>query len=248
MMAAASAASLVMQDIIAGYLSDVPIVSGFSAEFAPARVTMLIGPNGAGKSTLLRTIFGLTKLFGGRIVFDNIEIQQIDPWARATVGIGFVPQGRSNFPRMSVHENLQVSMQRLARRQRSDATEYVLGLFPVLRERWTSLAGNLSGGQQQMLEMAMALALRPRLLLLDEPSLGLSPLMQQDLFGLIRRLADDGLTVVMVEQHVQAGLLAAHDVIVMEQGTKIIAGAAHDLMQDDRLKRAYLGAPIESEV
>jgi branched-chain amino acid transport system ATP-binding protein len=236
-----------MQDIVAGYLADVPIVSGFSAEFAPSRVTMLIGPNGAGKSTLLRTIFGLTRLFSGRIMLSDAEIQELDPSARVGVGIGFVPQGRSNFPRMSVQENVQVAIQRLPKRQRADAVEHVLGLFPVLRDRWQAFAGNLSGGQQQMLEMAMALALRPRLLLLDEPSLGLSPVMQHELFGLIRRLADEGLTVVMVEQHVRAGLLAAHDVIVMEQGVKILAGDAHELMEDDRLKRAYLGAPIEHE-
>jgi branched-chain amino acid transport system ATP-binding protein len=165
---------LAIEELAAGY-TDEPIVRDVSTRMQRGTITTVIGPNGAGKSTLLKSIYGLTRLFGGRILLEGETIQHLTPPARLRRGVGFVAQGRCNFPAMSVQENLELGAYTLTRREAVRAIERMLATFPVLRGKWHVLAGNLSGGEQQILEMAMVLATGPRLLLLDEPSLGLSP-------------------------------------------------------------------------
>jgi branched-chain amino acid transport system ATP-binding protein len=230
-------------DLCAGY-GDVPIVRDFSARLAPGTVSTLIGGNGAGKSTLLRAIFGANRSFSGQVVFDGEAIEQLGPAERMQRGIGFVPQGRCNFPRMSVAENLKIGCYLLPRRRHRAAIERVTALFPVLTGKWSESAGNLSGGEQQILETAMVLLSEPKLMLLDEPSLGLSPKMQAEIYGLVRSVALAGVSILIVEQNVHGGLAVSDTAIVMELGRKFLEGPATQVRDDPRIREAYLGGNI----
>ena len=238
------ASALEIEGLTAGY-GEVPVVRDFSAAVSPGSVTTLIGGNGAGKSTLLRAIYGTCRWFAGSIRFKGRAIERLQPWDRLTLGIGFVPQGRCNFSTMSVAENLLMACHTLPRPRHEAAIERALGMFPMLKARLGVIAGNLSGGEQQMLEMAMVMALAPALLLLDEPSLGLAPKMQEEVFSLARRLAAAGVTVLMVEQNVHGALMASDRAIVLELGRKFLEGAASDIMHDPRVRKAYLGGNME---
>jgi branched-chain amino acid transport system ATP-binding protein len=160
-------------------------------------------------------------------------------------GVGFVPQGRCNFPAMSVAENIKMSCYTLPAAKHEAAISRVTGLFPVLQQKWRTEAGNLSGGEQQILEMAMVLLLEPSLLLLDEPSLGLSPRMQGDVFATVQRIATAGVTVLIVEQNVRGALLISDRALVMEQGRKFMEGPANEVRTDPRIRQAYLGGNIQ---
>lgn len=230
-------------DLTAGY-DGLPIVRNFSARVRAGTVTTLIGGNGAGKSTLMRAIYGSNRWFSGQIVFDGRAIERMPPWERLRMGIGLVPQGRCNFPTMSVAENLKAACYTLPARQHAAAIEPMLDLFPFLRSKIEVMAGNLSGGEQQMLETAMVMALKPRLLLLDEPSLGLSPKMQQEVFETARMVATTGVTVMMVEQNVHGALKISDTAIVLELGRKFMEGPAHEVMDDPRVRHAYLGGNL----
>lgn len=234
---------LELTDVTAGY-GEVPIVRDFSLSLAAGSITTLIGGNGAGKSTLLRAIYGTNRLFAGRIVFKGQDIARLDPWERLKRGIGFVPQGRCNFPLMSVAENLKLGCYSLAGAAHRAAIDRVVALFPVLRQKGSVLAGNLSGGEQQVLETAMVLLTSPALLLLDEPSLGLSPKMQGEVFATVRRIAATGVTVLIVEQNVHGALLISHTAVVMELGRKFLEGPAAVVRNDPRIREAYLGGNI----
>src|SRR5258708_21262532 len=164
--------ALELVSVTAGY-GDVPILRGFSARLQPGSITTLIGGNGAGKSTLLRAIYGTNRLFDGQIVFKGETLELLPPWERLKRGVGFVPQGRCNFPAMSVSENLKMGCYTLPAAVHDVAIDRVTTLFPMLQQKWRIEAGNLSGGEQQILEMAMVLLVEPSLLLLDEPSVGL---------------------------------------------------------------------------
>ncbi len=230
--------------VTAGY-GDNPIVRDFSARLETGTITTLIGGNGAGKSTLLRAVYGTNRLFSGQIMFKKETIERLPPWERLRRGIGFVPQGRCNFPAMSVGENLKMGCYTLPAARHEAAIARVTGLFPVLGERWRTDAGNMSGGEQQILEMAMVLLLEPSLLLLDEPSLGLSPKMQGDVFATVQRIAATGVTVLIVEQNVRGALLISDRALVMEQGRKFMEGPAADVRTDPRIRQAYLGGNIQ---
>lgn len=223
-----------------GYL-DHPIVRDFSAVFNAGSVTSLIGGNGAGKSTLLKSIFGLNREFGGTLIFEGKPVDGLSPSSRLKAGIGIVPQGRCNFPQMTVHENLEMGTYLLPRAKASAAIERVADIFPMLRRKWRQLAGNLSGGEQQVLETAMVLESGPRLLLLDEPSLGLSPKMQTEVFETVKAIRDDGVTVIMAEQNVFGSLMISDRAIVLELGKKFADGPANEIMHDPRIKAAFLG-------
>ena len=236
--------ALELVDVTAGY-GDNPIVHDFSARLYTGTITTLIGGNGAGKSTLLRAIYGTNRFFSGQIVFKGETIERLPPWERLKRGVGFVPQGRCNFPAMSVAENIKMSCYTLPSAKHAASIDQVTGLFPMLREKWRTEAGNLSGGEQQILEMAMVLLLEPSLLLLDEPSLGLSPKMQADVFATIQRIAKTGVTVLVVEQNVRGALLISDRALVMEQGRKFMEGPAADVRTDPRIRQAYLGGNIK---
>jgi len=236
--------ALDLVSVSAGY-GDNPIVREFSATLDIGTITTLIGGNGAGKSTLLRAIYGTNRVFGGQILFKGEAIERLPPWERLKRGVGFVPQGRCNFPHMSVDENLKMGCYTLAGARHEAAIARVTGLFPMLRQKARIEAGNLSGGEQQILEMAMVLLLEPSLLLLDEPSLGLSPRMQGDVFTTVQRIAATGVTVLVVEQNVRGALLISDRALVMEQGRKFMEGPAAEVRTDPRIRQAYLGGNIQ---
>ena len=230
-----------IRHLSAGYTEE-PIVVDFSIAIPEGSVTTVIGPNGAGKSTLLRAIYGLNKTFGGSIRFLGRPIERLPPRERLKLGIGFVPQGRCNFPMMTVRENLELGAFTLRGAEATAAAERVMTMFPMLSVKKGVLAGNLSGGEQQILETAMVLEAGPRLLLLDEPSLGLSPAMQDQVFETISELRGRGLTVLVIEQNAHGALEISDFGIVMELGRLFMTGPAQTLIDDPRVRTAYLGA------
>ena len=237
----ADAALLSVDALSAGY-AETPIIVDVSFGLARGSITTVIGGNGAGKSTLLRAIYGLNRQFGGDIRLDGRSLRGHDPAMRLAAGIGLVPQGRCNFPRLSVRENLELGAHSLPLRRVPAAIDRVVALFPMLGRKSRTMAGNLSGGEQQILETAMVLEAEPKLLLLDEPSLGLSPLMLGEVFATIRTMRDAGVTVMMVEQNVRGAMAVSDTVIVMELGTKTLEGPPAEIGNDPRIKAAYLGA------
>ena len=241
------ACALDLRAVTAGY-GDLPVVHDFSATIEAGTVTTLIGGNGAGKSTLMRALYGTCRLFAGEIIFRGIAIERMEPWERLAQGIGFVPQGRCNFSAMRVEENFKLACYSLKRADHDAAIARTLALFPALKPKMQVMAGNLSGGEQQMLEMAMVMVLAPKLLLLDEPSLGLSPKMQQDVFAMARQVASTGVTVLMVEQNAHGALLASDSAIVLELGRNVLAGPAQTVIHDPRIRRAYLGERVVGRV
>ena len=235
-----SAPILQLESISSGY-SDEPIVTDLSLAVPPGSITTFIGPNGAGKSTLLKTVYGLTRMFSGRILFEGRDLRDVSPSERLRQGIGFVPQGRCNFSHLSVAENLALGAWTLPRRALATARDGVLALFPMLRDRLRVQAGNLSGGEQQILEMAMVLEAAPRLLLLDEPSLGLSPANQTRIFETVRSIRDSGVTVLIVEQNTHGALTVSDTAVVLELGRKVIEAPAREVQADPRIRAVYLG-------
>jgi branched-chain amino acid transport system ATP-binding protein len=204
-------------------------------------IVTLLGANGSGKSTTLRTISGLVRPSAGRVVLDGRDITRAAPDAIVTAGVGHVPEGREIFPEFTVHENLLVGGHTAPRAAIVEATQRAFTLFPVLGQRARQLAGTLSGGEQQMLAIARALMIRPRLLLLDEPSLGLSPRLTREIFGVIARLNREGATILLVEQNARRALALASRAYVLETGRVVVSGAARDLAADPRIRAAYLG-------
>ncbi len=205
-------------------------------------VVTLIGANGAGKSTTLRAISRLIRPRGGTIRFDGREITGLAPDAVVRLGIAQVPEGRQVLARQSVQDNLELGA--YVRKDRAairDDMERMYLLFPRLRERRDQLAGTLSGGEQQMLAIARALMSRPRLLLLDEPSLGLAPLIVLEIFSIIRNLNAEGVTMLLVEQNAKLAMQHSHRTYVLEAGQITFHGASHELLQDERVLHAYLG-------
>lgn len=207
-------------------------------------ITTIIGANGAGKSTLLKTIVGLERPRHGLVIFEDREITGEYPHRIVSMGISLVPQGRQVFSRMSVMENLDLGAYRRSRRDKSyqEDLELVFDLFPVLAERKKQLAGTLSGGEQQMLAIGRALMAHPRLLLLDEPSMGLAPKLIQAIFRTLRKLHEYGLTMLLVEQDAKIALEIANSGYVMRTGKVELEGSATELLENEEVKRIYLGA------
>jgi branched-chain amino acid transport system ATP-binding protein len=231
---------LAFESLCVGY-GDEPIVMDFTAQIPAGSITTIIGPNGAGKSTLLKAVYGVNKYFGGKLAFEGRAIERLAPRERLTLGIGFVPQGRCNFPLMTVRENLDLGAFTLRGPAIQAAMERVLEMFPLLKVKLNVLAGNLSGGEQQILETAMVLESSPKLLLLDEPSLGLSPANQDQIFDTIADLRRHGLTVLVVEQNAHGALQISDTGIVMELGRLFMMGPAAQIISDPRIHVAYLG-------
>jgi branched-chain amino acid transport system ATP-binding protein len=227
--------------LCAGY-GDVPVLRGIDLSISAGSITALIGANGAGKTTLLRTISGIIPAEAGTIHYDGQDIVGMPPQNIVRAGLVQVPEGRRLFPDMTVLENLLVgSSSPAARRKRDENLAVVLELFPRVRERKAQLAGTLSGGEQQMVAIARALMASPRLLLLDETSLGLAPIVVDEIFVAVRRLAAQGQTILVVEQNTALALEVADHGHVLEQGHFTIQGPASSLMADPRVRQAYLG-------
>jgi len=239
---------LELKDVVAGYLPDVNVLQGITIAVEPGELVCMIGPNGAGKSTVLRTISGLLTPTQGSIRFAGKEISGLRPDLVLHEGIAHVPQGHSSFPEMTVQENLlmgaYILRDRAERRRRMDK---VYEMFPVLKERKNEKAGNFSGGQQKILEMGRALMLEPKMILLDEPSLGLAPITAKQVFDTIKSLKDDiGMTVLMVEQNAKSGLAIADRAYVLELGVERLEGPASTLLNDPRVAELYLGGTLKS--
>jgi branched-chain amino acid transport system ATP-binding protein len=221
---------------------DVQALWGIDFDVPAGRIVALLGANGAGKTTTLRAISGLIRPRAGRVRFDGRDLGALAPHAIVALGLGHIPEGRRLWPGMTVRENLELgAFPARARPHMRASLEWVLRLFPRLAEREGQLAGTLSGGEQQMLAIGRALMARPRLLMLDEPSLGLAPLVVTELFGIIRTVNGEGVTVLLVEQNVHQALGIADHGFVLETGRVVTAGAARALLDDPYIKEAYLG-------
>ena len=219
-----------------------PALWGVSLDVRAGELLCVVGPNGAGKTTLINTIAGILRARAGRLVFEGRDLTQLPPHRFCEAGIAIVPEGRRLFSGMSVRENLELgSYLPAAKAQRSASIDAALALFPVLAEKLASPAGELSGGQQQMVAIARALMARPRLLLLDEPSLGLSPLIVHDMFAAIARINAAGMAVLMVEQNVTMALAISSRAGVLEEGRIVAEGTPDALLARPEIQRAYLG-------
>jgi branched-chain amino acid transport system ATP-binding protein len=225
------------------FYDQIQALHGVSFEVRQGEIVTLIGSNGAGKSTTLMTLSGLLNPSKGSITFEDRDLLQIQPHLRVAAGLVQCPEGRRAFPEMSVEENLRLGA--YARRDKAEIKkdiENVFTIFERLRERRNQLAGTLSGGEQQMLAIGRALLSRPKLLLLDEPSLGLAPLLVREIFRNLQRIRDDGVTILLVEQNAHLALEIADRAYVLETGSVVMEGEASEVAKNPRVKEAYLGA------
>jgi branched-chain amino acid transport system ATP-binding protein len=227
---------------IDAFYGDLQALHGVSLEVREREIVALVGANGAGKTTTLRVISGTLPPRAGRATFEGRDLAAIPAHRRVELGVVQVPEGRRLFPFMTVLENLLLGAHTPAARAAREASlEDVFDLFPVLAERKGQLAGSLSGGEQQMCAIARALMARPKLLMLDEPTLGLAPVLVRKIFETVKAINEGGVTVLLVEQNVRQALAVAHRACVLESGRLALAGPARDLLNDERLKKAYLG-------
>jgi len=232
---------LEVQDLQVAY-GAAPALWGVSFVLRECELLCVVGPNGAGKTTLINTLAGVLRARGGRIVFEGRDITSLAAHRFCEAGIAIVPEGRRLFTSMTVLENLEIgSLLPAAKARRRDTLAQVLALFPALEAKLGQAAGELSGGQQQMVAIGRALMARPRLLLLDEPSLGLSPLIVSEMFSAVQRVHREGTSVLLVEQNVATALRVADRAYVLEEGRMAAEGTPDALMQRDEIRRAYLG-------
>ncbi|MBW1709644.1 MAG: ABC transporter ATP-binding protein [Deltaproteobacteria bacterium] len=227
------------------YYGGIQALKGVNLSIKEGGIVTIIGANGAGKTTLLKSISGLIRSKEGRIVFQDQEITKFLPRQIVSLGIALAPEGRQVFASLSVEDNLNLGAYLYYRRKNRSKIrtlkEEVFELFPVLKERLSQLAGTLSGGEQQMLSIARAMMVRPKLLILDEPSMGLAPLFVLEIFKVLERLNQRGTTILLVEQNARAALRVAQYGYVLETGIVILEGQAHKLLVNEKIKKAYLG-------
>ena len=221
---------------------DAPAVWDASLDIDAGQIASVVGPNGAGKSTLINAIAGILRPSRGSIKIDGVDVTAMPGHRVCEHGVAIVPEGRRLFTHMTVLDNLELGAYRAeARAKRDETLEEVFTLLPVLKERGAQIAGTMSGGQQQMVAIGRALMARPRLLLMDEPSLGLSPLIVADMFRIIRRINERGVAVMLVEQNIHQALEVAHHAYVIEQGRIITFGKPDSLLSNPQIREAYLG-------
>jgi len=224
------------------FYGDVQVLWNVSFDVRQGEVAALIGANGAGKSTTLKTVSGLVRPAKGDILFEGKSIRDVKPYNLIEMGIAHVPEARRLFPEMSVEENLDMgSLKGDARDRREETKQTVFNLFPRLLERKKQYAGTLSGGEQQMLAVGRGLMSRPRLLMFDEPSLGLAPILVREIFNVIKKIREEGATVLIVEQNVKQTLAIADRAFVLESGKVVMQGTGQALLNDEHVKKAYLG-------
>ncbi len=232
---------LSVRDLAVSY-GDAQALAGVTLDVAEGEVVAIVGANGAGKTSLIRAIAGILAPRAGSIVFDGRPVAGLPSSVVCNLGVGQVAEGRQVFPSMTVQENLEVGgMLPRARASARDTLARVYGMFPRLAERSRQLAGTLSGGEQQMLAIGRCLMGAPRLIMFDEPSLGLAPTVVQEVFEIVRRLNAEGLTVVLVEQNVAASLRLADHAFVLENGAVVLSGTGAELLDDPRVREAYMG-------
>ncbi len=237
-----------LRNLDAGY-GALSVLRRVSLHVNEGEIVTIVGANGAGKTTLLRTITGLVRARAGEITFRGKDVRRLRTERIVALGCSLVPEGRQVFATMPVRENLllgaYVQLRRGRRREVKEDLEHMYGLFPVLRSREHQLAGTLSGGEQQMLAMARALMARPALLMLDEPSMGLAPLVVKDIFAIVRRIARQGMTVLLVEQNARSALRIADRGYVLETGRIVLQGTSEELLANRDVQRAYLGSDVK---
>jgi branched-chain amino acid transport system ATP-binding protein len=232
---------LKVENLSAGY-GDAQVLDRVSFEVQPGLMTCILGPNGAGKTTLLRAITGLLPLKAGRIRFLDREIQGLKTHRMVGLGMTMIPEGRRLWPPLSVQENLELGAYRVSDpAEVAERLAWVYSLFPHLATRKPQRCGTLSGGEQQMVAIGRGLMAAPKLLLMDEPSLGLAPLIVREMFEAIKKIVASGTTVLLIEQNTQVALSAAHYGYVLERGTMVLEGEAHSLRENAHIKQAYLG-------
>ncbi len=229
-------------DHIDVFYGDVQVIWDVSFEVNQREIVALIGANGAGKSTTMKTISGLLRPRTGNVIFNGVPIHAVEPYKRIAMGMAFCPEARRLFVEMTVEDNLDMgSLKGEARQKRKQTKEMVFRLFPRLRERRKQIAGTLSGGEQQMVAIGRGLMALPKLMMFDEPSLGLAPLLVRDIFDVIGKIRDEGTTVLIVEQNVKQTLDIADRAYVLENGRVIMRGSGRDLSNDPHVRTAYLG-------
>lgn len=230
-----------LKDINAGY-GQVQIVRDVSMNIDNNEIVALIGANGAGKSTIIKTISGMLPVSSGSIIFEGKRIENMPAHKIITNGIALVPEGRRLFPYMTVQENLELGAYVENNREKvQENMEWVFSLFPILQERRAQLAGTFSGGEQQMLTIGRALMSKPKFLMMDEPSLGLSPMIVDEVFKTVEVLQNEGVTILLVEQNVRKSLEIVNRGYVLEHGRIVLSGEAKELLEDENVKKAYLG-------
>lgn len=238
---AAEGVLLELQEVHSGY-GEIEVLKGISLRVRRGEIVSVLGANGAGKSTLLKTIFGIVRPTRGRILFDGQDITGRSPQELLRMGIAYVPEGRANFPAMTVQENLEMGAYI---REDTEAVmadiEALCRRFPILAEKRHTPVGNLSGGQQQMVELAMGLMLRPRLMLIDEPTLGLAPILVGEVFQVLQEINADGTTIILVEQNAKRALEISDYGFVLELGSLRFEGTAEELARNEAVYQAYLG-------
>ena len=232
------------EKVVAGYSPSLTILNETTLDACKAEITLLIGPNGAGKSTVLKTLFGMLVPRSGEIRFEGKRINGKSPRELLAEGIAFVPQGRNLFGSLSVQHNLELGGITLPRGELAGRIDEVLARFPRIKERIDNQASTMSGGEQKQLEIGRALLLRPRVILIDEPSIGLSPKLVQEVMSLLRGLADGGTTVLMVEQNVRTALKYSNRALVLEMGRLALDRPASTLLDDPDLNRLFLGGHV----
>jgi branched-chain amino acid transport system ATP-binding protein len=223
------------------YYGNIHALQGISIEVRLGEIVTLIGANGAGKTTTLKTISGLMHARQGRVDFDGRDVTRTSAHELVRAGIGHSPEGRRIFSRLTVLENLQMGAYTRSSHEAASELEHVYGLFPRLRERASQRGGSLSGGEQQMLAIGRALMARPKVLLLDEPSLGLAPILVQQIFGIIQSINAQGTTILLVEQNALQALHIAHRGYVLQTGQVAVSGSSQELQQNEMVRKAYLG-------
>lgn len=224
------------------YYGVIQAIKGISFEVNEGEVIALIGANGAGKTTTLQTITGMLKPKSGEIMFEGVDISKIPGHKIVSMGMAHVPEGRRVFSQLTVYENLKMGAYTRKDKAEIEATlEQIYESFPRLKERKNQLAGTLSGGEQQMLAMGRALMSKPKIVVMDEPSMGLSPILVEEIFKIIRNISASGTTVLLVEQNAKKALEIADRAYVLETGNIVLSGDAKDMMNDDSIKKAYLG-------
>jgi branched-chain amino acid transport system ATP-binding protein len=228
------------EEVVAGYVPEVNILNGSTLTVEPGEFVGIIGPNGAGKSTLLKAILGLVSVRSGHVRLDGDDITGQRPYQLVARGVGYVPQNRNVFPSLTVVENLEMGCF-LRPKVFNERFEYVTALFPRLRERRDQRTGSLSGGERQMVAMGRALMLDPKVLLLDEPSAGLSPVLQDQVFLQCRQINDTGVAILMVEQNARRCLQVCHRGYVLDQGRNAYTGSGRELLSDPKVVELYLG-------
>jgi len=234
-------ALLEIRDLNSGY-GEVQILWGATLEIESGRLTTLIGSNGVGKTTLLRTVMGLVRPWGGSVVFDGRDVRNLPAHAKADMGLVLVPEGRQLFTDMSVYENLEMgAISKRAKPHFQRNLDWVFATFPRLKERRNQNAGTLSGGEQQMLAVARGMMAQPHILMFDELSLGLAPVLALNMFETLRRLKAEGLTMLLVEQNVHMALAVSDYAYVLSEGRTVLQGEAREVAQNEHVRKAYLG-------